>query len=154
MSTRIDPQLADPTAFKAMMALQIYVNHSGLEPRLHELVKLRASQVNGCAYCIDMHSKDARAMGETEQRIYALDAWRETPFYNERECAALAWTESVTRIGDAHVSDALYEQARQHFSDQELIRLTMAVVAINAWNRWCIAFQVPPGTYQPSRHVA
>jgi AhpD family alkylhydroperoxidase len=130
------------------------VNQSGLEPLLQELVKLRASQVNGCAYCIDMHSKDARALGETEQRIYALDAWRETSFYSERERAALAWTESVTRIGDAHVPDAVYEEARRQFSDQELVRLTMAVVAINGWNRWCIAFQVPPGQYQPSRQVA
>jgi AhpD family alkylhydroperoxidase len=137
-----------------MMGVQTYVNQSGLEPLLQELVKLRASQVNGCAYCIDMHSKDARALGESEQRIYALDAWRETPFFSERERAALAWTEAVTRIGDDHVSDAVYLEARRLFSDQELVKLTMAVVAVNGWNRWCIAFRVLPGTYQPTKRVA
>ena len=118
MTARLDPRHADPAAYKAMMGIQIYVNQSGLEPLLQGLVRLRASQVNGCAYCIDMHRKDARAIGVTEQRIYALDAWRETPFYSDRERAALAWTEAVTRIGDAHVSDAVYEEVRQQFDGQ------------------------------------
>ena len=110
---------------------------------------MRASQVNGCAFCIDMHSKDARAHGESEQRLYALSAWRETPFFTERERAALAWTESVTLIGQDHAPDALFEEVRSHFKDDELIKLTMAIVAINSWNRLAIAFRAVPGSYQP-----
>jgi AhpD family alkylhydroperoxidase len=151
MTPRIDFLKTDPSAVKAMMTLQSYVNGSGLESQLLELVKLRASQINGCGYCIDMHSKDARAHGETEQRLYALDAWSETPFYSERERAALAWTEAVTLVSDTHIPDAAYMQARQHFDEKELVNLTMAVVAINGWNRLCIALRVVPGTYQVAR---
>lgn len=114
-----------------------------------DLVKTRASQMNGCAYCIDMHTKDARARGESEQRLYALDAWRETPFYTERERAALAWTETVTLITNGHVPDAVYEEVRQQLSEEELVNLTLAVVAINGWNRFAISFRTIPGTYQP-----
>jgi AhpD family alkylhydroperoxidase len=149
MTPRIDYHKADPGSATAMLALQNCVNESGLEHALLELIKLRASQINGCAYCIDMHSKEARAGGETEQRLYALDAWRETPFYSERERAALAWTEAVTLIGEGHVPEPVYVQARQQFSEQELVRLTLAVVAINGWNRLCIAFRTVPGTYRP-----
>ncbi len=136
---------------RAMLALQREVNNSGLEHPLMELIKIRASQINGCAYCIDMHTKDARAAGETEQRIYALNAWRETPFYSERERAALEWTEAVTLVGETHVPDAVYEHVRQHFSEGELVALTFALVAINGWNRLSIAFRAPAGTYQPAR---
>jgi AhpD family alkylhydroperoxidase len=148
MTPRIDFLKTDPNAVKAMMALQNYVNASGLESRLLELVKLRASQINGCGYCIDMHSKDARAHGETEQRLYGLDAWAETPFYSERERAALSWTEALTWVSDGHVPDSAYTQAREYFDEKELVNLTMAVVAINGWNRLCIALRVVPGTYQ------
>jgi AhpD family alkylhydroperoxidase len=132
-----------------MYSLQKYVNECGLENSLLELVKTRASQINGCAFCIDMHTKDARAHGETEQRLYGLSAWRETPFYTDRERAALAWTEAVTLISEGHVPDDVFEQARSQFSDEELVNLTTAVVAINGWNRFSIAFRVPAGTYQP-----
>ena len=151
MQSRLDFGKAAPGAVKAMLAMQAYVTQSGLEPSLLELVKLRASQINGCAYCIDMHSKDARAGGETEQRLYALDAWRETPFYAERERAALAWAEAVTCIADGHVPDAVYDEVREHFTDQELVNLTLAVVAINGWNRLAISFRTVPGTYQPAK---
>jgi len=154
MTARIDLTKADPGAYRAMTGLQNYVNESGLEPALLGLVELRSSQINGCAFCLDMHSKDARARGETEQRIYALDAWRETPFYSDRERAALAWAEAVTQIGEGHVPDSVYQEARSHFSEQELMKLTLAVVTINGWNRLCIAFRVPPGTYQPSKRAS
>ena len=121
---------------------------TSIEPSLRELVKLRASQLNGCAFCIDMHTKDARAHGETEQRLYGLTAWHETPFYTDRERAALAWTESVTLIADNDVPDELYEHAREHFSEQEIVDLTLAVIAINAWNRLAIAFRTVPGSYE------
>ncbi len=120
-----------------------------LEPSLFKLVEIRASQMNGCAYCIDMHTKDARLRGETEQRIYALNAWRETPFFTDRERAALEWTEAVTRVGDTHVPDEIYRQATAQFSDDELVALTMGVVVINSWNRIAIAFRAPAGSYQP-----
>ncbi len=135
-----------------MRNLEDYVQSSGLEHGLLDLVKLRASQINGCAYCIDMHTKDARARGETEQRLYALDAWEETPFYTERERAALAWTEAVTRVFDGHVPDAVYETARKQFSEKELVNLTLAIVAINGWNRLAISFRTVPGSYQPDQH--
>lgn len=151
MQPRISYSAVAPGAGQAMMALEKYVNQSGLERPLIELVKLRASQINGCAYCIDMHTKDARAAGESEQRLYALTAWRETPFYSERERAALAWTEAVTLIADGHVPDEVYEQARTQFSEKELVDLTMAVIAINGWNRLAISFRTVPGTYQPTR---
>jgi AhpD family alkylhydroperoxidase len=131
-----------------MYQLQCEIESSGLEHSILELVKIRASQINGCAYCIDMHTKDARALGETEQRIYALNAWRETPFFNDRERAALEWTEAVTRVADTHVPDEIYERVRQHFSEAELVALTFALVAINGWNRLAISFRAVPGTYQ------
>jgi AhpD family alkylhydroperoxidase len=153
MQPRIDYNGADPEALKAMFGLEAYVRRSGLELSLLELIKLRASQLNGCAYCIDMHTKDARARGETEQRLYLLDAWREAPFYTERERAALEWTEAVTLIADGHAPDDVYERARAQFSEQELVKLTMAVVAINGWNRLAISFRSVPGSYQPGAHA-
>jgi AhpD family alkylhydroperoxidase len=135
--------------FKAMFGLGAVVDKSTLEPALIELVKTRASQINGCGYCIDMHTKDARLAGETEQRLYLLNAWREAPMYSPRERAALAWTEALTRIDRHEVSDELYAQAREQFSEEELVTLTLAVVAINGWNRFSIAFAATPGTYQP-----
>jgi AhpD family alkylhydroperoxidase len=150
MEPRLDyPRLA-PEAARAMYALGSYLAGCGLEHPLLELIKIRASQINGCAFCLDMHTKDARAAGETEQRIYALNAWRETPFYSDRERAALAWTEAVTRIGGG-VSDELYAETRQHFSEKEVVDLTWAVAAINAWNRVAISFRSVPGVYQPKK---
>jgi AhpD family alkylhydroperoxidase len=122
---------------------------AAIEPSLFELVKIRASQMNGCAYCLDMHTKDARLAGETEQRIYALNAWRETPFFTDRERAALEWTEAVTRVGDTHVPDEAYQQVTAHFNDDELVALTMGVIVINGWNRLAVAFRAPAGSYQP-----
>ncbi len=148
MEPRIDLAKAAPGARAAMYGLEKYVRESGLETRLLELVRLRASQINGCAYCIDMHTKDARAEGETEQRLYAVTAWRETPFFTDRERAALQWTEAVTAIGDSGVPDALYQAVSKHFTQSELVNLTMAVVAINGWNRLAIAFRAVPGSYQ------
>jgi AhpD family alkylhydroperoxidase len=150
MSDRLNFVHAAPEAFRAMRALQNYVDGTGLEPLLQELVKLRASYMNGCAYCVDMHSKDARVLGETEQRIYAVPVWRETPFFTPRERAALAWTEAVTAIGHGGVSDALYQEAREHFEERELVNLTMAIIAINGWNRLAIPFHSPVGSYQPA----
>jgi AhpD family alkylhydroperoxidase len=150
MSARIEYTKVAPGAVHAMNGLEKYLKDCGLEASLRELVKLRASQINGCAYCIDMHSKDARANGESEQRLYGLVAWRETPYYTERERAALAWTEAVTLIAENDVPDELYEQVRQQFSEQELVNLTLAIVAINGWNRLAISFRVVPGTYQPA----
>ncbi|MEZ5365375.1 MAG: carboxymuconolactone decarboxylase family protein [Bryobacterales bacterium] len=134
-------------AMKAMMGLESYVRRSGLEHSLLELVKTRVSQINGCAYCIDMHTKDARAEGETEQRLYALSAWRETPFFSERERVALEWAEELTLIADNDVCDALYTRVREQFSEEELLKLTMAVIAINGWNRLAIPFRSVPGSY-------
>jgi AhpD family alkylhydroperoxidase len=149
MEPRIDYAKASPEALRAMYGLEGFVRRSGIDHALLHLVKMRASQINGCAYCIDMHSKDARAAGETEQRLYGLDAWRETPFYTPRERAALAWTEALTNVRDGHVPDGVYEEARAEFSEEELVNLTMAVVAINGWNRIAIAFRTVPGSYQP-----
>ena len=137
-------------AFKAMYGLEAYLAKCGLEPSLLHLLKFRVSQINGCAYCLDMHSKDLRAAGESEQRLYLLDAWREAPFYTERERAALAWAEAVTLVTEGHVPDEVYEQARAAFNEEELVNLTLAVVAINGWNRLSIAFRVEPGSYQPA----
>ena len=148
MEARLNYAKLSQEPLKGMYAVNGYLAHCGLEPSLLELVKVRASQINGCAFCLDMHTKDARAHGETEQRLYGLTAWRETPFYSNRERAALAWTEAVTRISEG-VSDLVFEQARKHFSEQELADLTWAVVLINGWNRLAIAFQVPPGSYKP-----
>lgn len=152
MQARIAYDKVAPEGGKAMWALENYVRHCGLEPALLELVRFRASQINGCAYCIDMHTKDARAHGETEQRLYALSAWRETPFFTDRERAALAWAEAMTEVAQNHVPDEVYELARQHFSEKELVDLTLAVVAINGWNRLAISFRKVPGTYQPAHH--
>jgi AhpD family alkylhydroperoxidase len=149
MERRIDYKTAPAGALQAMSAIDRYVRQSGLEPALVELVKMRASQINGCAYCIDMHSKDARAAGETEQRLYALNAWRETPFFTDRERAALEWAEAVTLVSQTHVPDDVYALARKHFAETELVNLTLAVIAINAWNRVAISFRAVPGTYQP-----
>jgi AhpD family alkylhydroperoxidase len=151
MQPRMEYQKVAPGVSQAMSQLQRYVSESGLEPILLELVKTRASQINGCAFCLDMHTKDARAHGETEQRLYALSAWRETPFYSERERAALAWTEAVTLVSETHVPDDVYEQARKQFSEQELANLTLAIIAINGWNRLAISFRTVPGTYQPRK---
>jgi AhpD family alkylhydroperoxidase len=136
--------------YDAMAALDQYINICGLEESLLHLVRLRASQVNGCAYCLDMHWKDLRALGEAEQRLYSLDAWRECPYYTERERAALAWTEAVTLITDGHVPDAVLEMARAQFSEKDLADLTLVVATINAWNRLSIAARLVPGTYQPT----
>ena len=150
MQPRIDFRQTAPGAMQTMLALQSYVNNSGLPESLLELVKIRASQINACAYCLDMHTKDARANSESEQRIYALNAWRETPFFNDRERAALAWTESLTLLTEGHVSDGVFEEVRRHFSDEEGVNLSMAVVAINSWNRLLTAFRAVPGEYQPA----
>ena len=148
MESRIDYKQTSPDGVKAMWGLEHHVHHCGLEPSLLELVKTRASQIIGCAWCIDMHTKDARAAGESEQRLYALNAWRETPFYSERERAALTWTEAVTLVAETRVPDPVYEFARKHFTPPELVNLTLAVIAINGWNRLAIAFRAVPGTYQ------
>jgi AhpD family alkylhydroperoxidase len=145
-----------PGTFEAMDALDTYLASCGLDERLLNLIKLRASQINGCAYCIDMHWKDLHAAGETAQRMYSLDAWRECPYYTDRERAALAWTEAVTLITNGHAPDAVYEAVRPHFSEKELADLTLAVATINAWNRLSIAGRITPGTYQakPASAVA
>src|SRR5450756_688617 len=148
---RIDAHETAPEAYETMLALERYLHRCGLERSLIELVKLRASQINGCAYCIDMHTIDARAAGETEQRLYLLDAWREAPFYTDRERAALAWTEAVTLVGESQVPDYLYEEVRQHFSEEELVNLTWAIVVINGWNRLSVAFRSQPGTHKARR---
>jgi AhpD family alkylhydroperoxidase len=142
-----------PGVFKAMQALQEAVNSSGLEKKLIDLIYLRISQINGCAFCIDMHSKDLRAEGESEERIYLLEAWRESPFYNDRERAALAWSEALTKVSEDRVPDDVFEEARRHFTDDELVKLTLAVAAINGWNRFGIAFRTPPGLYQPAHYA-
>lgn len=150
MQPRLEYEKAAPGAVTAMRCLEVYVRNCGLEHSLLELVKLRASQINGCAYCVDMHTKDARAMGETEQRLYTVVVWEETPFFTERERAALAWTEAVTLVGEDHVPDDIYEQARRNFNETELVDLTLAIIAINGWNRLSISFRAVPGTYQPA----
>ncbi len=147
MEQRLDYQKASPNAVKAMMGLDAAVHRSGLDPGLIELVKMRASQINGCAYCLDMHSKDAIARGETAQRLFGLDAWRETPYYTERERAALEWTEAVTLVSQTHVPDEAFEVVKEQFSDEEIMNLTLAVVAINGWNRIAISFRLVPGAY-------
>ena len=151
MEPRLNYYKLAPEAAKTLGSLGTYLAGCGLEHSLLELVKIRASQINGCAYCIDMHTKDARAAGETEQRIYALSAWRETPFFTDRERAALAWAETVTRISDSGVPDDIYSEARQQFSEKEIVDLTWAVAAINAWNRIAISFRSVPGAYQPKK---
>lgn len=151
MQPRFDYAKAAPAALQAMSALEGYVRKSSrLEESLLELVKMRASQINGCAYCIDMHSKDARANGENEQRLYALSAWRETPFFTDRERAALAWTEAITLISEDQAPDHVYAEARERFTEEELVNLTIAIITINGWNRLAIGFRAVPGEYQPA----
>ncbi len=150
MTARLDYARIAPGIYPAMNALERYLHSCELASDLVHLVKLRASQLNGCAYCIDMHWKDLRVAGETEQRLYALDAWREWPLYSARERAALAWTEAVTLVVDGHVPDQLYDEVRVQFSERELADLTLAVATINAWNRLAIAGRTTPGTYQPA----
>ena len=151
MEKRLDYGRVAPRALQAMYAVERYVREeTDLERELIELVKLRASQINGCAYCIDMHTKDARALGMSEQRLYLLTAWREAPFYSDRERGALAWTEATTLVSTAGVSDELFDEMREHFSEKELVDLTMAVNAINSWNRLAIGFRAEVGSYQPA----
>jgi AhpD family alkylhydroperoxidase len=149
MDERINYGKVAPEGIRALGGLETYLRSSALEPDLVNLIKTRASQLNGCAYCIDMHTKDARARGETEQRLYALSAWRTTPFYTDRERAALDWTEAVTLISQGPIPDMRYREARRHFAERELVDLTLALVAINGWNRLAIPFRTEPGTYQP-----
>ena len=141
-------------AMKPLFNLGAYLAKSSVEQSLLELVAFRASQINGCAYCLDMHSKDMRAHGETEQRLYMLDAWREAPFYTDRERAALAWTEAVTKLEKNNVPDDVYEEALQQFSEEELVDLTMSVLLINCYNRVNVAFHTPAGDYVPGQHAA
>ena len=154
MTERINYVENGTGAIKAMFGLAAYVNSSSIEPQLRHLVEYRVSQINGCAYCLDMHSKDLRAEGETEQRIYMVSAWRETPFYTDRERAALEWAESVTLVSESNVPDDVFERAKAQFSEKELIDLTMGVVAINSWNRLNVAFRTAPGNYQPGQHAS
>ena len=145
LTSRFEYHIGGHAGIEAMRQLETYLHTCDLELPLLELVKMRASQINGCAFCLDMHSKDARAAGETEQRLYTLNAWRETPFYTNRERAALDWTEAVTRVADTQVPDEVYERVRQHFDEQELVNLTLAVVAINGWNRLAISSRAEVG---------
>jgi AhpD family alkylhydroperoxidase len=151
MKARLELTAAPAGAMEAMRTMEKYIRTCGIEPKLLELIKIRASQINGCSYCIDMHTKDARAHGETEQRIYALNAWRETPFFTDKERAALAWTESVTLVSETQVPDDVYELLQKNFDEKELINITMAVVTINSWNRLAISFRSVPGSYQPPK---
>jgi len=151
MQSRIDFSKTSPGAYRAMYGLETYIRECGLEAPLLELVRTRASQINGCAFCLDMHTKDARAAGESEQRLYLLNAWRESPFYTDRERAALEWTEAVTLISESQVPDELYQRVSRHFTEQEMVNLTMAVVSINGWNRLAISFRAVPGTYTPEK---
>jgi AhpD family alkylhydroperoxidase len=153
-SKRAEYKKIAPGAIAAMWQVENYVRRCGLEPSLIELVKLRASLINGCGYCVDMHTQDARSLGESEQRLSTVSVWRETPFFSPREQAALAWTEAVTEISHHHVPDELYNLARQHFTEKELVNLTMAVIAINGWNRLAITFRSFAGTYHPESHPA
>jgi AhpD family alkylhydroperoxidase len=151
MQPRLDAAKVAPAALKAMQALEMQTRTiAGLETSLLELVRMRASQINGCAYCLDMHSKDARAHGESEQRLYALNAWRETPFFTDRERAALDWTEALTLISQTHAPDSVYEKLRELFTDEEIVQLTLAIVTINGWNRVATGFRAVPGSYQPA----
>ena len=152
---RIVPEKVAPGAREAMYALQKYIYASGLEPGLLDLIDLRASQINGCAFCVDMHTKDARARGETEQRLYAISVWRDAPFFTDRERAALEWTEAVTEVSRDHVPGEVYESVRPHFTEKELVDLTLAIIAINSWNRLNVAFRREAGAYQPpAKHSA
>jgi AhpD family alkylhydroperoxidase len=150
MTQRMKVETAAPGVLQAMLALEKYLHDCGLESSLLGLVRMRASQINGCAYCLDMHSKDARAAGETEQRLYLLSAWQEAPCYSERERAALTWTEALTKITEGHVSDEVYTVVREQFKEKELADLSLAIVAINGWNRMSISFRKEVGGYQPA----
>ena len=145
---RFDYAKVAPGAYRAMASLEHYLHESGLEESLLHLIKLRASQINGCAYCLDMHWKDLKSIGEEDQRLYELNAWEEAPFYSDRERAALAWTEAVTRVADSHAPDEVYEEVRKHFNEKEVADLTLAIATINAWNRLAISARTVPGTYQ------
>jgi len=145
---RFDYAKVAPGAYRAMAGLEHYLHESSLEAGLLNLIRLRASQINGCAFCIDMHWKDLKSIGEQDQRLYELNAWQESPFYTDRERAALAWTEAVTRIAETHAPDEVYEQARKQLSEKELADLTLALAAINAWNRLAISARMVPGTYE------
>jgi AhpD family alkylhydroperoxidase len=147
MKARIDLMHVTPGVIQAMFGLERQVRRAGFDQALLELVRMRASQINGCAYCLDMHSKDARANGETEQRLYGLNAWRETPYYSARERAALEWTEALTRLSDTGIPDEVYERVREQFSEDELVHLSLAIVSINGWNRLNIAARTVPGDY-------
>lgn len=151
---RIDYGKLNPNAIESMMSLQHYVDKSTLPENMLELVRMRASQLNGCAYCLDMHSKDARSAGESEQRLYLLDAWREAPFYTDKERAALAWTEAVTLVSRSHVPDKVYDEVRKYFTEKEIVELTMAIITINNWNRLSISMRHVPGTYDPTKKQA
>lgn len=148
MEQRIKYQEKYPDLLKGMLVIENQIHKSNLDKSIYELVKLKASQINGCAYCIDMHTKDARANGETEQRLYALSAWRETPFYTDKERAALEWTEALTLIAENDVPDVLYDRVKKHFDEETMMALTMAIVAINGWNRLAISMRVLPGSYK------
>src|SRR6187431_2202498 len=149
MKARIDLMHVNPGVVQAMLGLERQIRQAGLDPGLLDLVRMRASQINGCAYCLDMHSKDERANGETEQRLYGLDAWRETPYYSARERAALEWTEALTLVAKRGVPDAVYERVREQFTENELVHLSLAIVAINGWNRLNVAARTVPGDYVP-----
>lgn len=150
MKPRLEYAKIAPGAYHAMLQLHRYEGRSELDPKLLELVKIRVSQINACAFCLDMHWKDALALGENEQRLYELNAWRETPFYSEKERAALAWTEALTLVSETHVPDDVYEEVGRHFSEKELVDITMSIVEINGWNRLAVGFRTLPGTYQPA----
>jgi AhpD family alkylhydroperoxidase len=152
MESRLDYQQIAPAAVQAMSALEAYVRQSGLERSLLHLIKIRASQINGCGFCLDMHTREARADGESEERLYLLSAWREVPDYSERERAALAWTEAVTLVADGHVPDDVYNSVSQQFTQKEMVDLTMAVVAINGWNRLSISFRALPAKHVVAKH--
>lgn len=154
MQPRIDYRKFAQEPLKPLLALETYLAGCGLDHKLLHLIKMRASQINGCAYCLDMHSLDARAAGETEQRLYTLDAWEETPFFTDRERAALAWTEAVTRVSEAHVPDGVYEEVKKHFSEKEIVDLTLALGMINLWNRLAISTRAVPGRYKPAQTAA
>lgn len=149
MTTLLAFAKASPESYQAMLKFSHASHETAIEPGLQELVRIRASQINNCAFCLDMHTKDARAAGESEMRLYTLSAWRETPFFSERERAALAWTEAVTRLSDGIIPEELYHETRRHFSEKEMVDLTLVIIAINGWNRLCGPFRSEPGNYQP-----
>lgn len=151
MEPRIDHRKYSGEPLKALYSIEQYLASSGLDKKLLHLIKMRASQINGCAYCLDMHSLDARADGETEQRLYTLDAWHETPFFSDRERAALAWTEAVTRVNETHVPDEAFEEVKKHFNEKEIVDLTLALGMINLWNRLAISLRAVPGHYRPAK---